>query len=64
MNQQETLEMLVQVRLTHMANQYEHLLNEGLIEEARIVREEGLMLASAHDEEEEFLVINFESQVN
>jgi hypothetical protein len=41
-----------------MAAQVEHLYVAGMIEEATLLRNEGLELAEAYDNEETFLFIN------
>lgn len=58
MDSEESLQMLVQIRLTHMVNQFEHLLSEGNLRDAELVRDEGLLLAEAYDMDDAFLVIN------
>ena len=49
---------LVATRLEDMAAQVEQLYVAGMIEEATLLRNEGLELAEAYDNEETFLFIN------
>jgi hypothetical protein len=55
--QKHELELLVAERLEHMGEQIAHLYAQGLDEEAKLLGEEGLMLAEAYDNEETFLFI-------
>lgn len=51
------LQAIIAVKLEQMATQVEFLYANGHIEEAQLLRNEGLELATAYDEEEEFLVL-------
>ena len=48
---------LVARRLDDMATQCEVLLKQGNVLEAMLIREEGLALATAYDEEQDFLFL-------
>ena len=52
------LQQVIAVRLEQMATQVEFLYANGYIEEAQLLREEGLELAEAYDNEEEFFFLN------
>jgi hypothetical protein len=52
------INLLVATRLEDMATQVEQLYVAGMIEEATLLRNEGLELAEAYDNEETFLFIN------
>ena len=52
-----TIQTLVASRLEDMAVQVEQLYVAGLIEEAELLRHEGLELAEAYDNEQTFLYI-------
>ncbi len=52
------IQTLVAQRLEDMAEQVEQLYIAGMIEEATLLRNEGLELAEAYDNEETFLFIN------
>jgi hypothetical protein len=49
-----TIQQLIASRLEDMADQVEKLAKNGYVEEALLLREEGLSLAAAYDNEEEF----------
>jgi hypothetical protein len=49
-----TIQQLIASRLEDMADQVKLLAEGGYIEEALLLREEGLALAAAYDEEEDF----------
>jgi hypothetical protein len=49
-----TIQQLIASRLEDMADQVKTLAENGFIEEAILLREEGLALATAYDEEEDF----------
>ena len=49
-----TIQQLIASRLEDMADQVKTLAENGFIEEAILLREEGLALAEAYDNEEEF----------
>ncbi len=49
-----TIQQLIASRLEDMADQVKILAEGGYIEEALLLREEGLSLAAAYDNEEEF----------
>ena len=51
------LQTVISSRLEDFAEQCQHLFNEGNFAEAELVREEGLSVARAFDEEEEFLYV-------
>ena len=53
----EQLQTLIASRLEDMADQVEQLYVAGMIEEAKLLRQEGLDLASSFDNEEEFFYI-------
>lgn len=55
---QDQLQHVIAVRLEQMATQVEFLYANGYIEEAQLLRAEGLELAEAYDNEEEFFVLN------
>ena len=52
------IQTLVATRLEDMAHQVEYLYTLGRKEEAELLRNEGLMLAEAYDNEATFLFIN------
>ena len=52
------INLLVATRLEDMACQVEQLYVAGMIEEAELLRNEGLELAEAYDNENTFLFIN------
>ena len=52
------INLLVATRLEDMAAQVEQLYVAGMIKEATLLRNEGLELAEAYDNEETFLFIN------
>jgi len=52
------IQTLVANRLEDMADQVAYLYTQGLPKEAEILRQEGLMLAEAYDNEATFLFIN------
>ena len=54
---QEQLQNAIIVRLEEMATQVEFLYANGYHEEAAVLRAEGLELAEAYDNEEEFMVL-------
>lgn len=54
----EQLQTLIASRLEDMADQVEQLYVAGLIEEAKLLRREGLDLASSFDNEENFFYVN------
>ena len=49
-----TIQQLIASRLEDMADQVEKLAKNGYVEEALLLREEGLALAEAYDNEEDF----------
>jgi hypothetical protein len=49
-----TIQQLIASRLEDMADQVKLLAEAGYVEEALLLREEGLALAAAYDNEEEF----------
>jgi len=49
-----TIQQLIASRLEDMADQVKILAESGYLEEALLLREEGLSLAAAYDNEEEF----------
>jgi len=49
-----TIQQLIASRLEDMADQVKTLAENGFVEEAILLREEGLALAEAYDNEEEF----------
>ncbi len=49
-----TIQQLITSRLEDMADQVKILAENGFVEEALLLREEGLSLAAAYDNEEEF----------
>jgi hypothetical protein len=51
------LQNAIAVRLEEMATQVEFLYANGYIEEAQVLRAEGLELAEAYDNEETFLTL-------
>ena len=53
----QTLHNLIADRLEHLADRVEYLLSQGQFEEATLLRNEGLALASAFDREDTFLVV-------
>lgn len=57
------IQTLVANRLEDMADQVAYLHTQGLPQEAEILRQEGLMLAEAYDNESTFLFINDLTQV-
>ena len=52
------MKTLIASRLEDMADQVSYLYTRDLLEEAEILRQEGLMLAEAYDNESTFLYIN------
>jgi hypothetical protein len=61
--QQIDIQTLIANRLEDMADQVSYLHTQGLCEEAEILRQEGLMLAEAYDNEDTFLFIGGLSEV-
>jgi len=55
--QLHTLQTLIADRLEHLAARVETLLLEGNYDDAELLREEGLHLASAYDDEDLFLFV-------
>jgi hypothetical protein len=55
--QKHELELLVAERLEYMGEQVAYLYSQNLDEEAKLLSQEGLMLAEAYDNEETFLFI-------
>ena len=51
------LELIISERLDYMGERITHLYSEGLDKEAKLLSQEGLMLAEAYDNEETFLFI-------
>ena len=51
------LELIISERLEYMSERITHLYSGGLDEEAKLLSQEGLMLAEAYDNEETFLFI-------
>ncbi len=49
-----TIQQLIASRLEDMADQVETLIKNGFVEEALLLRDEGLALAEAYDNEEDF----------
>jgi hypothetical protein len=49
-----TIHQLIASRLEDMVDQVEKLAQNGYVEEALLMREEGLALATAYDNEEDF----------
>ena len=49
-----TIQQLIASRLEDMADQVKTLAENGYVEEALLLRKEGLALAEAYDNEEEF----------
>jgi hypothetical protein len=49
-----TIQQLIASRLEDMADQVKILAESGYVEEALLLREEGLSLAAAYDNEEDF----------
>jgi hypothetical protein len=49
-----TIQQLIASRLEDMADQVKILAESGYVEEALLLREEGLALATAYDNEEDF----------
>lgn len=56
--QSPDIQTLVASRLEDMADQVAYLYTQGLPEEAELLRNEGLELAEAYDNEATFLFIN------
>ena len=52
------IQTLIATRLEDMADQVEQLYVAGMIEEARLLRDEGLELAEAYDNEQTFLYLD------
>lgn len=52
------IQTLVSVRLEDMADQVQHLYEQGNFADAELIRNEGMMLAEAYDNENIFLFIN------
>jgi hypothetical protein len=52
-----TIQQLIASRLEDMAEQVKHLAENGYYEEAVLLREEGLSLAAAYDNEEDFFFV-------
>jgi hypothetical protein len=52
-----TIHQLIASRLEDMADQVEKLAQNGYVEEALLMREEGLALATAYDNEEDFFFV-------
>jgi hypothetical protein len=52
-----TIHQLIASRLEDMADQVEKLAQNGYVEEALLMREEGLALATAYDKEEDFFFV-------
>jgi len=52
------LQLLIVSRLEDMAEQVERLYNQGNLAEAELLREEGLQLANAFDNQATFMFIN------
>jgi hypothetical protein len=52
------IQTLVASRLEDMASQVEQLISQGMVEEAVLLRNEGLELAEAYDDGYTFLFIN------
>ena len=57
------IQTLVASRLEDLADQVEQLYVAGMIEEAELLRREGLQLAECYDNEHTFLFINDLSEV-
>jgi hypothetical protein len=55
---QERLEFLVADRLEHLADRVEWLVRTGQHESATVLKAEGLLLAEAYDNEENFFAID------
>ena len=54
---QEQLQTVIAVQLEQMATQVEFLYANGYTEEAQLLREEGLALAAAYDDNEDFFYL-------
>ena len=52
-----TIQQLIASRLEDMADQVKTLAENGYVAEALLLREEGLALATAYDEEEDFFFV-------
>jgi hypothetical protein len=52
------IQALIAQRLEDMADQVAYLYTQGMVEEASLLRAEGLALAEAYDNSETFLFIN------
>jgi hypothetical protein len=52
-----TIQQLIANRLEDMADQVEFLVNKGYTEEAMLLRQEGLELAAAYDNGENFFFV-------
>jgi hypothetical protein len=48
---------LIASRLEDLADQVEFLMSRGFVDEAMLLREEGLALAEAYDNEEDFFFV-------
>ena len=57
-DKQRRLEALVTDRLEHLADRVEWLYINGHLEDAKLLKAEGLMLADAYDREENFFAID------
>lgn len=55
---QDRLEFLIVERLEHLADRVEWLLASGQRESAEVLRDEGMMLAEAYDNGENFFAID------
>ena len=55
---QDRLEILIAERLEHLADRVEWLLATGQDESAAVLRDEGMMLAEAYDNGENFFAID------
>ena len=53
----DQLQQLITIRLADMATQVEYLYAHGYHEEAALLRDEGLEIANAWDEQEDFMVL-------
>ena len=55
---QDRLQLLVADRLEHLADRVEWLVRIGDVKSAQLLRDEGLELAEAYDDEQNFFVID------
>jgi hypothetical protein len=55
---QDRLQLLVADRLEHLADRVEWLVRVGDLKSAQLLRDEGLELAEAYDDEQNFFIID------